>query len=80
MSIPRGVNSNTVRFDPVQAALYWFLIANNGFVEFKTKRELAEQMRIKEQTLYTLLRDRTRIEPVELELKKHSLTLPAALD
>jgi hypothetical protein len=49
-------------------------------VEFKTKRELAEQMRIKEQTLYTLLRDRTRIEPVELELKKHSLTLPTTLN
>jgi hypothetical protein len=69
-----------MKFNPVQAALYWFLIANNKFIEFQTKKKLAEQMNIKEQTLYTLLRDPTRITPVELELKKHSLNLPPALD
>lgn len=63
------------RFDPLQAALYWFLVANEGHIEFDTKRQLAEMMNVREKTLYKLLADPERLRPIELELQRHNLTL-----
>lgn len=62
-------------FDPIQAALYWFLVANGGQIDFRTKRQLAGMMNVNEKTLYKLLADPDRLAPVQHRLAAHNLTL-----